>query len=313
MPARSPRKEIPQYGLEASRQLHRLPGDTSAFGYNNLPAAARIKGFELYSSEGVRAQMGPLKSDYYRISISVRGVTEIQLGLEDFTHGTGTVSFTFPGQIFSKRGLSDDAFGYYLLFEPAFLEDILAPDRIPEEFPFFAYAGVPFMQLSPAELAATVDFAERMNAELRRHQPGHDKAMRMYVYLMLLELKRSYLRQGFHLVEKEDKAAYLVPRYKKLVSEHFLTRRKVADYAAMLGVTPNHLNRAIRAHTGHTASEAIADMLVREAKAALRYTDTTIAAISDQLHFSDPAGFNRFFKEKTGITPLAFRKNAVSG
>nr|WP_295864854.1 helix-turn-helix domain-containing protein [uncultured Chitinophaga sp.] len=313
MPTRPSRKEIPQYGLEASRQLHRLPGDTSAFGYNNLAAAARIKGFELYSSEGVRAQMGPLKSDYYRISISVRGITEIQLGLEDFTHGIGTISFTFPGQIFSKRGLSDDAFGYYLLFEPAFLEDILSPDRIPEEFPFFAYAGVPFMQLSPAELAVTVDFAERMNTELQRHQPGHDKAIRMYVYLMLLELKRSYLRQDLHLAEREDKPAYLVPRYKKLVSEHFLTRRKVADYAAMLGVTPNHLNRAIREHTGHTASEAIADMLVREAKAALRYTDTTIAAISDQLHFSDPAGFNRFFKDKTGLTPLAYRKNAVSG
>lgn len=313
MPARSSHKEIPQYGLEASRQLHRLPGDASAFGYNNLAAAARIKGFELYSSEGVRAQMGPLKSDYYRISISVRGITEIQLGLEDFTHGIGTISFTFPGQIFSKRGLSDDAFGYYLLFEPGFLEDIIAPDRIPEEFPFFAFAGVPFMQLTPAELDITVDFAQRMNAELQRHQPGHDKAIRMYLYLMLLELKRAYLRQGFDLAERNDKPAWLVPRYKKLVSEHFLTKRKVADYAAMLGVTPNHLNRAIREHTGHTASEAIADMLVREAKAALRYTDTTIAGISDQLQFSDPAGFNRFFKEKTGVTPLAFRKNAVSG
>ncbi|MBC9911847.1 helix-turn-helix domain-containing protein [Chitinophaga varians] len=313
MPVHTSRKDIPQYGLEESRQLHRVPGDTSAFGYNNLAPAARIKGFELYSSEGVRAQLGPLKSDYYRISISVRGTTEIQLGLEDFTHGNGTISFTFPGQIFSKRGLSDDAFGYYLLFEPEFLEGIISADRIPVEFPFFAFAGVPFMQLSPAELEITVDFAERMNAELQRHQPGHDKAVRLYLYLMLLELKRSYLRQGFDITERDEKPAYLVPRYKKLVSEHFLTKRKVADYAAILGVTPNHLNRAIREHTGRTASEAITDMLVREAKAVLRYTDTTIAGISDQLHFSDPAGFNRFFKEKTGLTPLAFRKNAVSG
>lgn len=303
---------LPHYNLEESRALHRLPGPVSAFGYNNLDADHHIKGFEMYSSEGVRAQMGPLKSSYYRISVSVRGTTEIQLGLEDFTHGNGTISFTFPGQIFSKRGLSDDAFGYYLLFEPDFLEDILPPGRIPVEFPFFAFSGVPFMQLLPAELDTVVDLTAGINTELQQRQPGHDKAVRLYLNLLLLALKRSYERLGYHLTERENKAAYLVPRYQKLVSEHFLTQRKVADYAAILGVTPNHLNRAVREHTGQTASEAITDMLVREAKASLRYTDATIANISDQLQFSDPAGFNRFFKEKTGITPLAFRKQAAS-
>lgn len=313
MPTRRNHPSIPQYGLEESRPLHRLPEDTTAFGYSNLEEELKIKGFELYCSAGVRSQMGPLKSDYYRISISVRGVTEIQLGLEDFTHGNGTISFTFPGQIFSKRGLSDDAFGYYLLFDPAFLEDTITPDRIPAEFPFFAYAGVPFMQLLPAELDAVTGFVERINTELQQHHHGRDKAIRLYLYLLLLELKRSYLRQELHQTTQDTAHTYLVPRYKKLVSEHFLTKRKVADYATILGVTPNHLNRAIRESTGHTASEAITDMLVREAKAALRYTDTTIASISDQLSFSDPAGFNRFFREKTGQTPMAYRKNAAFG
>jgi AraC-like DNA-binding protein len=101
-----------------------------------------------------------------------------------------------------------------------------------------------------------------------------------------------------------------VSRFRKLVSQHFLTRRKVADYAALLAVTPNHLNRTIKTATDTTASEAITDMLAQEAKALLRHTDASMAEIAYRLNFSDPASFNRFFKRASGQTPLQFREHA---
>jgi AraC family transcriptional activator of pobA len=302
--------EIPQYVLNDFRHLHRQEGDTSGFGYNNLEAAKRIAGFEVYSSEGLRPALGPLKSDFYRISITLSGGVDVQLGLEKFRHRPGTLSFTFPGQVFSKDNMAADTFGYYILFNANFLEDIIAAGKIPVEFPFFDYAGVPFIQLEKPAIAAVADFVGKINEELQQYQPGCEKAVRMYLYLLLLEVKRSYLAQELHLTATDTRNTYLVPRFKKLVSQHFLAKKRVADYAALLGVTPNHLNRTVKEVTGHTASEAIADMLVQEAKAVLRYTDTSVADISYQLNFSDPAGFNRFFREQTGQTPLAYRKKA---
>jgi AraC-like DNA-binding protein len=84
----------------------------------------------------------------------------------------------------------------------------------------------------------------------------------------------------------------------------------VTDYADLLSVTANHLNRTVKEVTGKTASESISEMLVQEAKAILKYTDASIAEIAYKFNFSEPASFNRFFKKMTGDTPMAFRKNA---
>ena len=130
----------------------------------------------------------------------------------------------------------------------------------------------------------------------------------MYLYLILLEAKRSYERQSIGSSNNHFSENYkLAGRFNKLVSQHYLDKRQVSDYAQMLGVSANHLNKTVKENTGHTASEAIREMLLQEAKSLLRYTDNSIAEIAYRLDFSDPASFNRFFKSMTGETPLMFR------
>lgn len=301
---------IPQYKLKGFRHLHREEDDTSNFGYNNLNNIQPIEGFELYSSKGLKPSLGPLKSAFYRISICITGSVDMQIGLEHFKHQAGNISFTYPNQVFSKYNIRADTFGYYILFNEDFLNELIPAAKIPEEFPFFDYTGTPLFRLLPAEIAQVEQFVLKMNDELQGNRPGKEKAIRMYLYLLLLEAKRSYERQQLHVNAHATEGVYLVSRYQKLVSRHFLFKRKVTDYAGLLAITPNHLNRVVKEITGKTASDAIADMLVQEAKAVLKYTDATISEIAYQLNFSEPASFNRFFKKMTGETPLAFRKNA---
>lgn len=302
--------EIPQYPLKGFRRLHRQEDDTSNFGYNRLDAIQPVDGFELYSSKGLKPALGPLKSTFYRISITISGGVDIQIGLEHFKHRPGTLSFTYPNQVFSKCNISPNAFGYYILFNDDFLSEIIPSVKIPKEFSFFDYTGHPFFQLSPNEINNVEAFVLKMNEELQQNRPGKEKAIKMYLYLLLLEAKRSYEGQQLHINHQHSDTVWLVSRFQKLVGHHFLSKRKVADYAGLLSVTANHLNRTVKEVTGKTASESISEMLVQEAKAILKYTDASVAEIAYQLNFSEPASFNRFFKKMTGDTPLAFRKNA---
>jgi len=48
--------------------------------------------------------------------------------------------------------------------------------------------------------------------------------------------------------------------------------------------------------------------LLLEAKRELVYTSMTISQISDQLGFSEPAYFSRFFKRMTGRSLKEFRQ-----
>jgi AraC family transcriptional regulator, transcriptional activator of pobA len=300
-------KDIPQYNLNNFRKIHRRDDVTSAFGYNQLAFSKRITGFEIYSREGLVSDVGPLKSEFYRISITVTGTLDMQIGLDHYKHLPATLAFTFPNQIFSKSNISEDASGYYILFNDDFLNDINA-DNIANIFPFFNLSGCPVFQISNDELKGVLTLVMRIDKELQGEKSGREKAIKMYLYLLLLEAKRSYERQNKGNVDLPLSENYkLVNRYRKLVAQHFLSKRMVNDYAEMLGVSANHLNKTIKENTGQTASGAIREMLLQEAKALLRYSDNSVAEIAYRLDFSDPASFNRFFKALTNETPLVFR------
>lgn len=314
MATKTRKAEIPQYALGDFRHVHRLPDDQSAFGHNAAGRSKAIEGFELYSSKGLVGSVGPLRSLFYRISITVTGGLDMQIGLERYRHRPRTLSFTFPNQIFFKNNISADAFGYYMLFKEEFLEPVIPPARLPEEFPFLSVAGVPLFGVTEEELAAIVGLVYKMDEEIRRDRPGKVKAVQLYLYLLLLEAKRSYVRQELDRPVVLAAAPALAARFQKLVGMHFLTRRQVGEYASLLAVSANHLNKVVKEVTGKTASDNISEMLVQEAKSLLRYTDSSISEIAYKLDFSDPASFNRFFKGGTGETPLAWRtRHAGSG
>jgi AraC family transcriptional activator of pobA len=252
-----------------------------------------------------------LRSVFYRMSITVTGSLDMQIGLEHYRHQPRTLSFTFPDQVFLKNNISADASGYYILFKEGFLDELLPAARLAEEFPFLSMTGTPLFQVLVEDLASIVALIYKMDEEMRGGRPGRVKAVQLYLYLALLEAKRSYLRQVLDMPAPVAAGPALVGRFRKLVGAHFLTTRTVADYAALLAVTPNHLNKVVKEVTGKTASESISEMLVQEAKSLLRYTDNSVSEIAYKLDFSDPASFNRFFKSGAGETPLAWRNRHV--
>jgi AraC family transcriptional activator of pobA len=313
MATKTRKADIPRYELGDFRHVHRVPGEGEDFGCNLLDRSRFVPGFELYSRSGVVESVGPLRSAFYRVSITVSGGLDMQIGLEHYRHLPRTLAFTFPDQVFFKNNISADASGYYILFHEGFLDELLPAVRLPEEFPFLSMTGVPLFQVSEDELAAIVPLCLKMDEEMQQDRPGRVRALQLYLYLVLLEAKRSYLRQGLDEPVPVAVGPALVGRFRKLVGTHFLTKRTVADYAALLAVSPNHLNKVVKEVTGKTASGSISEMLVQEAKSLLRYTDNSVAEIAYSLDFSDPASFNRFFKGGTGETPLAWRNRHVGG
>jgi AraC-like DNA-binding protein len=301
------RNQIPSYDLEHFRHVHRAEIEFPAeFGCNSLPANRYVPGFQLYSSWGLVHSVGPLRSEFYRISFTVSGTLNMQIGLESFQHLPRTVAVTYPNQIFSKQ-VAADTFGYYLLFTAGFLESLLPASKLSLEFPFLGAASVPVFQLTESELTACIKLIREMDAEIRGDRDGRARALQLYLHLLLLEIHRGYLRQGFDrhtLIPPEN---VLVSRFHQLVDTHFLKYRRVTDYAALLAVSADHLNKVVKEITGITAAQSIRKMLAQEAKLLLLNTESTVAEIAYQLEYIDPAAFNRFFTRETGETPMSYR------
>ncbi len=81
----------------------------------------------------------------------------------------------------------------------------------------------------------------------------------------------------------------------------------VSSYAAELGVTANHLNRSVKAHTGRTAQEWIDISRMSLARELLRRQDIPIIDVSVRVGLDDQSYFSRFFRKHEGMTPMQYR------
>jgi len=109
--------------------------------------------------------------------------------------------------------------------------------------------------------------------------------------------------------DRQDRSRMHIAAFMQLVEKHYDEHWPVARYAEHLGITPPHLNTICRKLNQQSALEVVHQRLLLEAKRNLIYTGRTIAEIAYQLGFSDPSHFTRFFKNKSGENPRAFRRN----
>lgn len=102
-------------------------------------------------------------------------------------------------------------------------------------------------------------------------------------------------------------ARRLMARFVAQVEDRVCAGWGVAEHAAALGVSAAHLARICRELAGTTPLALIHERVLLEARRALAGSDLKVTEIARALGFADPAYFTRFFAEKTGQPPGAFR------
>ncbi|MCU7551327.1 helix-turn-helix domain-containing protein [Chitinophagaceae bacterium LB-8] len=266
--------------------------------------------FGLYSSVNTKKQVGPVKTEYYRLGLVRSGSSICTNGLETFQLNRNFIVFGLPGQVLSLQILSDDYLAYYMYFSESFIAEMLLLTNYRGQFPFLSHAGVQCFPLSEEEGNEVESIILKINDEVKARKSYFSQAIRLYIQHIYIIASRSYNHKVQLKQSSGDVGFSLFTRYIRLVSEHFLTTRKVSDYARMLHVSADHLNRSIKVHSDKTAHELIDEMIFIEAKAYLMHSMLSIAEIAYKLGFSNPSNFNKFFKKLANCTPLKYRNKS---
>jgi AraC-like DNA-binding protein len=106
----------------------------------------------------------------------------------------------------------------------------------------------------------------------------------------------------------EHKNQKITNDFNKLLNTHYQDQKHVAFYSEKLNLEAKTLSHILKNFIGKTAKQAIDDFLIMEAKSLLKQTSLEIKEIVFWLGFEDPSYFTKYFKHKTGITPLSFRQ-----
>ena len=150
-----------------------------------------------------------------------------------------------------------------------------------------------------------VAMAEGLAHERQKQDPGGDVAEQHYLGLILLHIWR--LARADILTHGRAPQG-IAERFINVSSQHLRDHWTVERYAAKLGISRDRLGVSVKRATGISPQTYLHRALIREAMAQLANGGASVAQISFQLGFADPAYFSRFFKRQVGQNPGAFRK-----
>jgi len=147
--------------------------------------------------------------------------------------------------------------------------------------------------------------------EYAEMKSAHGLVLRCLATLLMTRISRLHPHVESQSGEATSQKQILLRHFQKLINLKFRQRLSVAEYAGELNITPTHLNRVCRKVLNISASELLGERSLLEAKRLLIYTSMTIAEISYELGYCDPAHFSKFFHNKIKQKPSDFRKRFI--
>lgn len=251
----------------------------------------------------------PHRHSFYHAVYFTEGGGPHYIDFDRFEAVPFQIYFMSPGQVHHWAFREEQVDGYVLNFSTSFFQSFLLRTDYIDDFSFFQGRASESVMTVPVSLRAkTGSIFEEMIALRASISPiGFDKIRVLILQLLLLIADLYPAKQGVAISYKQT----VLRNFERLVAKHFVEWRHPKDYAAMLYITPNHLNALCSDTLGMSAGEVIRSRVVLEAKRLLVNPELSISTIAYQLNFKDNSYFTKFFKKHTGQTPEVFRKAVI--
>ena len=166
--------------------------------------------------------------------------------------------------------------------------------------------------LAPAP-PAVLQAADALHDEHARGDTWRALALDAALRRLLLELARALPVAAAATAPAPARALQHAQRFQALVEARYREQPPLAALAAPLGITTTQLERVCRAVLGRSALGVLHGRLLLEAQRELGYTRMSVKQVAIGLGFADAGYFARWFQQRTGLTPTAWRAATTAG
>jgi len=250
--------------------------------------------------------------DLYCISIKKDVDPKVKYGQSHYDFDEGIMSFTSPKQVISDIPEHHKPKGWCVMFHPDFIRKHPLAKKI-KDYLFFSYSVHEALHLSENEEETLVAIIKMLQKEINKSIDGFSEDVIIsYIDLLLTYSDRFYNRQ--HITRKTFNSDLLI-KFENILSDYFdnvnqkeMYLPSVQYFTERLHLSPNYLSNVLRNLTGKSTQQHIQDKLIEKSKELLTTTTLSVADIAYMFGFEYPQSFNKLFKNKMSISPLAYRK-----
>jgi AraC-like DNA-binding protein/quercetin dioxygenase-like cupin family protein len=157
----------------------------------------------------------------------------------------------------------------------------------------------------------------KTNLELREKMKDLVKRSGFESYLLLLDILRTIAtssdcvpitRAGYINNNKESEKDRMRKVY-EYVTENFQKKIQLQEVASLANMTESAFSRYFKSRMNKPFSEFLSDVRFSHACKLLHELDANISEICYESGFNTLSNFNKQFKERMGVTPMAYKKD----
>lgn len=248
----------------------------------------------------------PHRHNYYTVLLVLEARGSHNIDFNRYDLADRQIYFVSPGQVHQvieeKRSI-----GFVMTFSTDFLVRNAIPLSFISDLNLFQnYGHTPPLIPDVTDFTKIIDFTQEI-FELYQSESNH-KFQSIGAYLKLLLISCSNLcNLENQVLDEMDGKSQLFRDFKHAVDTHYKEEHSAKFYANLFHITPDHLNRLVKAKIGKTTKEYIQSRITTEAKRLLFFTDLSNKEIGYKLGFDAPSNFSAFFKKCTKMSPSDFK------
>lgn len=239
----------------------------------------------------------------------------LQYGRNSYDFDEGVMIFTAPNQVqsVSKTQQLDEIQGWMLFFHPDLIRNTPL-GQIIEDYGFFSYDVHEALHLSDSEQNTINDCITIIQNEILERIDNHSQTVIASSLELLLNLSRRYYERQFNTRSAQN--SDVVSQFHALLNSYYKDGKfatigipSVDYFSDKIHLSGNYLSDMLKKETGYTITDHVNNFIIGKAKTLLLSESETISSIAYSLGFNYPHYFGRLFKNKTGLTPQAYRKS----
>jgi len=240
----------------------------------------------------------PHRHDYFEIILIKNGIGNQQIDLKKTKLQTNCVYIIYPRQIHLLQ--RNTAQGLLLQFQKNIFE-FLFPIQHHQ-----LYFSNPEFQLDDKDFNHLYNLVEQILQLNNSPQLTPLSIYKSYSYLQVVLITLIEYKQ------KQVKTSHnTLPMFLQLISQHIKDKKKVTDYAEMLGLSNDKLASICKEYLDTTPLKLIHEELLLEAKRLMILNELSLKEIAYQLNFDNSANFSNFIKTTTALTPSELQQQLL--
>lgn len=246
--------------------------------------------------------------DFYTIFVLIDGEAVITINDKEIVLSQQSVIRMTHMQNTEFIKCTNELDGYFLFCETNFYNNILENDpNMRDVFQRNILDSSLYFDVTEAKISELLGIIMQVEKTINQPHLYKKEMLSFLVHLAQMhinELIDSASNELHDMKHKEN----IFKIFIHLASNNFKKERQINFYADRMNITPTYLSRIVREVSGNTVCGYLQSFLYSEACKMLKMTDKTIGEISTELKFNDQSAFTKFFKQKSGISPKAYRE-----